>query len=78
MRELRTAPELSIVLKNDMSLHDLYRFIAKNYCWYILGIDAPLNICRYNVTISSYRHSLLRTEDTNVPPPGFASLITSA
>ena len=68
IREVRTAPELSIVLTNDRKLHGLYRFIAKDHCWSFLGIDAAFNICKYNVTISTYHHPLLRTVGTNAAP----------
>lgn len=67
-KELRVAPELSIVLPNDRMWHHICRFIAKDHCWSVLGIDTTFNICRYNVTISTYRHPLLRTVGTKVPP----------
>ena len=67
-KELRVAPELSIVLPNDRPWHDICKFIAKDHCWSVLGIDTPFNIGRYNVTISTYRHPLLRTVGTKVSP----------
>lgn len=67
-KELQVAPELSIVLPNDRPWHDICRIIAKDHCWSVLGIDTTFNICRYNVTISAYRHPLLRTLGMKVPP----------
>ena len=67
VREVRTAPELSVVLTTDRQLTDIERFIAKSNSS-VLGVDPTFNICPHNVTITTYRHPLVVVKNSNVHP----------
>ena len=67
LREVRTAPELSLVLANERQLDDIERFGTKSL-FTVLGIDPTFNICDYNVTITTYRHPLLLVKNHNIHP----------
>ena len=63
IRDMRYAPELSVLLAFDSQLHDIYRFCANNYPFSVLGVDPTFNLCDYNITVTTYRHPLLWSED---------------
>ena len=65
--EVRTAPELSLVLANERQLDDIERF-GTRLPFTVLGVDPTFNICDYNVTITTYRHPLLliKNDDINL------------
>ena len=67
MREVRTAPELSLVLTNNRQLDDIERFTAiGNFT--VPGVAPTLNICAHLITITTYRHPLLIVRNTEVRP----------
>lgn len=68
VREVRTAPELSLVLSSERQLNDICRFASSDHCWCILGVDPTFNICKYNVTVTTYRNPLLYVEGTDISP----------
>ena len=51
IRDVRTAPELAVVVTNDQQLQDIPNFCAIDHCWSILGADPTFNICSCNITI---------------------------
>ena len=59
IRDVRTAPELAVVVTNHQQLQDILDFCAMDHCWSIFGVDPTFNICSFNITISTYRHPLL-------------------
>ena len=65
--EVRTAPELSLVLAKETQLGDIERFGTRSP-FTVLGVDPTFNICDYNVTITTYRHPLLliKNDDINL------------
>ena len=65
--EVRTAPESSLVLANERQLADIERFGTRSP-FTVLGADPTLNICDYNVTITTYRHPLLLVKNDNIHP----------
>ena len=58
LREVPTAPELSLVLANKRQLDNIERFRIRLF-FTVLGVDPTFNICDYNVMITTYRHPLL-------------------
>ena len=67
MREVRTAPELSLVLANERQLHDIERF-GTRLPFTVLGVDPTFNICDYNLTITTYEHPLLLVQNDDIHP----------
>ena len=67
LREVRTAPELSLVLANERQLDDIERFGTRSP-FTVLGVDPAFNICDDNVTITTYRHPLLLVKNQNIHP----------
>ena len=67
LREVRTAPELSLVLANERQLDDIERF-GNRSPFTVLGVDPTFNICDYNVTITTYRHPLLLVKNQDINP----------
>ena len=67
LREVLTVPELSLVLANERQLDDIERF-GTRLPFTVLGVDPTLNICDYNVTITTYRHPLLLDKNDDIHP----------
>ena len=67
IREVRTAPELSVVLCNNRQIDDLSRFCT-GPCLSILGVDPTFNLCDYNVTVTTYRHPMVTVKETGKHP----------
>ena len=59
IRDVRTAPELAVVVTNDQQLQDILKICAMDHCWSIFGVEPTFNICSYNITNLTYRHPLL-------------------
>ena len=67
LREVRAAPELSLVLAEERQLDDIKRFGTRSP-FTLLGAHPTFNICDYNVTITTYRHWLLLVKDQDIHP----------
>ena len=67
IREVRTAPELSVVLTNNRQLNDIKRFAVDSSAT-VIGVDPTFNICHHNVTVSTYRHPMLKVSISGVQP----------
>ena len=65
LREVWTAPELSLVLGNERQLDDIERFGTRSP-FTVLGVDPTFNICDYNVTITTYKHPLLLIKNDDI------------
>ena len=66
--DVRTAPELAVVVTNDQQLQDILKFCAMDHGWSIFGVHPTFNICSHNITISTYRHPLLYNVNSDVHP----------
>ena len=67
LREVRTAPELSLVLANERQLDGIERLGTRSP-FTVLGVDSTFNICDYYVTITTYRHPFLLVENQDIHP----------
>ena len=67
LREVRTAPELRLVLANERQLDDIERFGTRSP-FTELGVDPTFNICDCNATITTYRHPLLHIKNDDIHP----------
>ena len=67
LREVRTAPELSLALANEKLLDNIERFGTRSP-FTVLGVDSTFNICEYSVTITTYRHPLLLVKNQDIYP----------
>ena len=67
LMEVRTAPELSLVLANERQLDNIERFGTRSP-FTVLGVDPTFNICDYNATITTYRHPLLLIKNDDIHP----------
>ena len=65
LKEVRTAPELRLVLGNERQLGDIER-LGTISSFTVLGADPTFNICDYNVTITTYRHALLLVKNHDI------------
>ena len=67
LREVRAAPELSLVLAEERQLDDIKRFGTRSP-FTLLGAHPTFNICDYNVTITTYRDCLLLVKNQDIHP----------
>ena len=58
LREVRAAPEFSVVLANNRQLDDIMRFCARSSSS-IFGIDPTFNICDHNIIVTTFKHPRL-------------------
>lgn len=62
VREVIAAPEFSILLASDQQLKDIERFCCNPESFSIVGVDPTFNLGEFNLTVSTYRHLLLKTD----------------
>ena len=67
VRSIQTEDVFCFFLSTNQQLHNLKQFCFGKCCC-ILGVDPPFNTCNYNVTISTYRLSLLIDKATEEHP----------
>ena len=58
LREVRAAPEFSVVLANNRQLDDIMRFCARSSSS-IFVIDPTFNICDHNIIVTTFKHPRL-------------------
>ncbi len=68
IREVGAAPETFVFLANNWQLNDIMRFCTDKDNCSILGVDMTFNIGAFYVTITVYRHTLLRSRKYGVEP----------
>ena len=68
IREVGAAPETFVFLANNWQLNDIMRFCTDKDNCSILGVDVTFNIGPFYVTITVYRHTLLRSTQYGVEP----------
>ena len=62
VREVIAAPEFCILLASDQQIKDVERFCCNPESFSVLGVDPTFNFGDYNLTVSTYRHLLLKTD----------------
>ena len=63
IRNVTLAPEKAIFLANDRQLHDIERFCTVNGNFSVLGVDPTYNVGCFYLTVSTYRHLMLKTKN---------------
>jgi hypothetical protein len=61
VRDVSTAPELTVFLANNLQLNDVQRFCTNPANFSILGVDPTFNLGDFMVTVTTYRHLMLET-----------------
>ena len=67
VRKVDVASEPCVVLTTNQQLRDVARFCTQPSQFSILGVDPTFNFGKYYVTVTTYRHLLLRTKQGNHP-----------
>jgi len=67
VRMVAGAPEPMMVLTFNWSLDDVERFCTKEQKCTVLSIDPTFNLGDFFVTVTTYRHMLLRNSSGNHP-----------
>ena len=67
VRKVDVASDPCVVLTTNQQLRDVARFCTQPSQFSILGVDPTFNFDKYYVTVTTYRHLLLRTKQGNHP-----------
>ena len=67
VRKVETSSDPCVVLTTDQQLKDVERFCTNPSQFSILGVDPTFNFGDYYVTLTTYRHLLLRTKEDKNP-----------
>ena len=67
VRRVTGAPEPMTVLTFNWSLHDIDRFCTKEQQCTVLSVDPTFNLGDFYVTVTTYRHLLLKNSSGNHP-----------
>lgn len=67
VRKVETASDPCVVLTTDQQLKDVERFCTNPSQFSVLGVDPTFNFGKYYVTVTTYRHLLLRNKDDKNP-----------
>ena len=67
VRKVETSSDPCVVLATDHQLNDITRFCTNPSQFSILGVDPTFNFGKYYVTLTTYRHLLLRNKDGKNP-----------
>ena len=67
VQEVVATPEFCILLASDQPLKDVERFCCNPESFPVFGVDPTFNFGDYNLTVSTYRHLLLKI-DKSVNP----------
>ena len=60
IRQVNAAPYTMVVLASEYTLNDLLRFCTNREAFSILNVDPTFNLGQFDVTVTTYRHMLLR------------------
>ena len=63
VRKVGNSSDPCIVLASKQQLRDIERFCTNPAKFCVLGVDATFNFGKYYVTLTTYRHLLLRTKE---------------
>ena len=61
IRNVQAAPEATCVLASDYQLNDVERFCTNPSQFAILGIDPTFNLGEFALTVTTYRHLMLKS-----------------
>ena len=67
VRKVETASDPCVFLTTDQQLKDVERFCTNPSQFSVLGVDPTFNFGKYYVTVTTYRHLLLRNKDDKNP-----------
>ena len=67
VRKVDNSSDPRVVLVTNQQLRDIERFCTNPAKFSVLGVDATFNFGKYYVTLTTYRHLLLRTKEDNHP-----------
>ena len=67
VRKVETSSDPCVVLATDHQLNDINRFCTNPSQFSVLGVDPTFNFGKYYVTLTTYRHLLLRNKDGKNP-----------
>ena len=63
VRKVDNSSDPCVVLASKQQLRDIERFCTNPAKFCVLGVDATFNFGKYYVTLTTYRHLLLRTKE---------------
>ena len=67
VRKVETSSDPCVILTTDHQLNDVARFCSNPAKFCVLGVDPTFNFGKYYVTVTTYRHLLLRTKEGSHP-----------
>ena len=67
VRKVETLSDPYVILTTDHQLNDVTQFCSNPAKFCVLGIDPTFNFEKYYVTVTTYRHLLLRTKKESHP-----------
>lgn len=67
VRKVDTSSDPCVVLASNQQLQDVERFCTNPAKFAVLGVDATFNFGKFYVTLTTYRHLLLRTKENCHP-----------
>ena len=67
VRKVETSSDPCVILTTDHQLNDVARFCSNPAKFCVLGVDPTFNFGKYYVTVTTYRHLLLRTKEESHP-----------
>ena len=67
VRKVETSSDPCVVLATDHQLNDIQRFCTNPSQFSVLGVDPTFNFGKCYVTLTTYRHLLLRNKDGTNP-----------
>lgn len=67
VRKVDNSSDPCIVLATSQQLRDIERFCTNPAKFSVLGVDATFNFGKHYVTMTTYRHLLLRTKEDSHP-----------
>ena len=67
VRKVETSSDPYVVLTTDHQLKDIERFCTNPSQFSVLGVNPTFNFGKYYVTLTTYRHLLLRNKDGKNP-----------
>ena len=68
VRDVKTAPEPTVLLAEDHQLRDLLRSCTSPFDFSIITIEPTFSLGEFDVTPLTYRNLLLESKRTNQPP----------
>ena len=67
VRMVTNSPQPMAVLMYDWTLRDMERFCAEPHRFTVLSVDPTFNLGSFHVTVTTYRHPMLKTRQGSNP-----------